>query len=263
MDTENTDSMVEQNPASENHASEEITIDNQPIVIRNKHGRVITHPEKQKRTPKQLEALAKGRAVLAEARKNPGFVSKQGRPLFKYTDEDREKAKQEQDRKRRENMAKKVEQRERIVAQAEESIQRINVERTELEKAKEEEMARIHAIREMKERQAQFLKEEKERISREASDAKRRAKEEKHQLMLDSISQRIDQGLEAFKIARELEKKEKRLAKEKQRAEENMKKYGTLPFALQPIPNQQTFQFSNSVPSSIPPFVLRGRECDL
>ena len=231
----------------------------QPFL--NRRGRVITDPSKQQRSKAQLEALEKGRKVLALARQDPNYVSKAGRKLgiAKMSIEDQLKLREERNVKRIEKQKAREEQRQRIVSDAQTIIEKTSIEREELEKQRVEELERIEAIREHKNAQAKYLEEEKKRIAQEHNLSREEKKAEKQRIILDHIQQRITSAMQEIEINRKLEKETRRIEKEKARAEQTLDKHKT-PFVFDKKKDDVKTSFVASASRVPKPFVARGRE---
>ena len=226
----------------------------------NKRGRVITDPSKQVRTQAQLEALAKGREVLAERRRDPTYVSRAGRKLgVKMTVEDQLKAREERNLKRVEKQREKEQQRERVLTEAHSMIEKTEQERQELEAIRVEEMARIEAIRQYKQQQADFLEQEKRRIASESDMSKIEKREAKQAVILTHIEERIKSAMEEIDSKRKLEKEARRLEKQREKAQKSIDKHA--PFVFDKSRSSEPARVWSGMTVQ-KPFILRGRECD-
>jgi DNA repair exonuclease SbcCD ATPase subunit len=251
-----------------------ISIGGKAIVYLNKKGKPLKHPAKSIRTPAQLAALERGRQKLAEKRASD--------PLFKPKPDDGMTKEQRHEKlleERRRKVAEREQARIDAINNAKKSVEELQAERQELERVKQEEMARVRAIREL--REAQRVEMERQHAAElEAVKQENRARKELRQReMINELTTRIQEKYEELYTKQQLEKLERRNQKEQSKMMKQFARTAGVPYTASFQPHTQpcllqASQQNHSNRSSDPmlvapdprvvpkPFVLRGFECE-
>lgn len=266
----------ETNESSENGDEPEtsISIGGKPIVYLNKKGKPLKHPAKSIRTPAQLAALERGRIKLAEKRASDPLCKT--KPNDGLTKEQRHEKMLEE---RRRKVAEREQARIDAINNAKKSVEDLQAERQELERVKQEEIARVRAIREL--REAQRVEMEKQHQAElEAIKQENRARKELRQKeMINELTTRIQEKYEELYTKQQLEKLERRNQKEQAKMMKQFARTAGVPYTASFQPHTQpcllqASQQNHSNRSSDPmlvapdprvvpkPFVLRGFECE-
>ena len=266
--------IVEEHETTEHDETTEISIGGKPIVYLNKKGKPLKHPAKSVRTPAQLAALEKGRVKLAEKRaSDPLFKPKPDDGLTK--EQRHEKALEE----RRRKVAEREQARVDAINQAKRSVEELHAERIELERVKQEELARVRAIRELRDAQRVAMQKQHEAELEAMREENRARKELRQKQMINELTTRIQEQYEALHTKQQLEKLERRNQKEQAKMMKQFARTAGVSYtdAFQPIPPQtcllqasQHHSNKSADPSLVTfdsrivpkPFVLRGFECD-
>jgi hypothetical protein len=251
-----------------------ISIGGKPIVYLNKKGKPLKHPAKSIRTPAQLAALERGRQKLAEKRASDPLCKT--KPNDGLTKEQRHEKMLEE---RRRKVAEREQARIDAINNAKKSVEDLQAERQELERVKQEEIARVRAIREL--REAQRIEMEKQHQAElEAIKQENRARKELRQKeMINELTTRIQEKYEELYTKQQLEKLERRNQKEQAKMMKQFARTAGVPYtaSFQPHPAQtcllqasQNHSNRSSDPMLVSPdprvvpkpFVLRGFECE-
>jgi hypothetical protein len=251
-----------------------ISIGGKAVVYLNKKGKPLKHPAKSIRTPAQLAALERGRQKLAEKRASDPLAKP--KPDDGMTKEQRHEKMLEE---RRNKVAQREQQRIDAINNAKKSVEDLMTERQELERVKQEEIARVRAIREL--REAQRIEMEKQHQAElEAIKQENRARKEmRQQQMINELTSRIHEKYVELHTKQQLEKLERRNQKEQAKMMKQFSRTAGVPYSASFQPHTQpcllqASQQTQSNRSSDPmlvvpdprvvpkPFVLRGFECE-
>jgi hypothetical protein len=268
--------VVEETHENDNDGDDEtsISIGGKPIVYLNKKGKPLKHPAKSIRTPAQLAALERGRQKLAEKRASDPLAKP--KPNDGMTKEQRHEKMLEE---RRRKVAEREQARIDAINNAKKSVEDLQVERQELERVKQDEIARVRAIREL--REAQRIEMEKQHQAElEAIKQENRARKEmRQQQMINDLTSRIHEKYVELHTKQQLEKLERRNQKEQAKMMKQFSRTAGVPYSasfqphtqpclLQASQQNQLNRSSDPMlvspdPRVVPkPFVLRGFECE-
>ena len=263
----------ETNETSENEDETSISIGGKPVVYLNKKGKPLKHPAKSIRTPAQLAALERGRIKLAEKRASDPLAKP--KPDDGMTKEQRHEKMLEE---RRRKVAEREQARIDAINTAKRSVEDLQAERQELERVKQEEIARVRAIREL--REAQRIEMEKQHQAElEAIRQENRARKEmRQQAMINELTTRIHEKYVELHTKQQLEKLERRNQKEQAKMLKQFARTAGVPYSASFQPHTQPCLLQASQtqsnrssdpmlvapdPRVVPkPFVLRGFECE-
>lgn len=254
-----------------NDDTTEISIGGKPIVYLNKKGKPLKHPAKSIRTPAQIAALERGRIKLAEKRAlDPSTKPK---PDDGLTKEQRHEKMLEE---RRRKVAEREQARLDAINNAKRSVEDLHAERIELERVKQEEIARVRAIRELREAQRVEMEKQHNAEMEAMREENRLRKEMRQKQMINELTTRIQEKYEELHTKQQLEKLERRNQKQQTKMMKQFARTAGVSYAdaFQPHPPQTCLLQTQLNRSSDPalgmvdsryvpkPFVLRGFECD-
>jgi len=266
--------VIDAHETEDNDEDTSITIGGKPIIYLNKKGKPLKHPAKSIRTPAQLAALERGRVKLAEKRAlDPASKAK---PDDGLTKEQRHEKMLEE---RRRKVAEREQARLDAINNAKRSVEDLHAERQELERVKQEEIARVRAIRELREAQRIEMEKQHQAELEAIRQENRTRKEMRQKEMINELTTRIHEKYEELHTKQKLEKLERRNQKEQAKMLKQFARTAGVPYSasFQPHPaqtcllqNAQNASNRSSDPALatpdprvVPkPFVLRGFECE-
>jgi hypothetical protein len=221
-----------------------------------------------------LAALERGRVKLAEKRAlDPATKAK---PDDGLTKEQRHEKMLEE---RRRKVAEREQARIDAINNAKRSVEELHTEREELNRVKQDEIARVRAIRELREAQRIEMEKQHQAELEAIRQENRTRKEMRQKEMINELTTRIHEKYEELHRKQQFEKFERRNHKEQTKMMKQFARTAGVPYSasFQPHPAQscllQTAQnasnrssdptLSTPDPRSVPkPFVLRGFECE-